>query len=182
MTIRPFAKKSGFSRREYAGSSIHGSPDSYLVAYIGGVARGNPGPAAFAVIFEDEIEQPFAHISEFLGQRTAAYAEYAALLAAISYARKHGFKTLKVATDSSTLVGQLLRAQFQSAEFAAREPYSRKTDLLPRLDYFDIICVPGADLSEARQLAETTVDRASRGSSSPGSSLNWNDITDTRPW
>lgn len=182
MSIRLFAKQSGFRLRECPGGPVSISPDGYLVAYIGGVARGNPGPAAFAVIFEDEMEQPFAQISEFLGQQTATYAEYAALLGAISYARRQGFKALKVATDSSTLVGQLLRAQSQSAEPAARDSYWRESDLFRRLDYFDIMRVPGADLSEARQLAEAAIDRAGRASRSLGRSVNWTDVTDNRPW
>ncbi len=78
MTIRPFPGKSKYRSQEFIGGAITSSEQGYLVAYIDGGARGNPGPAGFGVVFEDEVGRPVAELSEFLGRQTNNYAEYSA--------------------------------------------------------------------------------------------------------
>ena len=56
------------------------------MAYIDGGARGNPGPAGYGVVIEDEVGRPVAELSEYLGRQTNNYAEYSGLLAALNYA------------------------------------------------------------------------------------------------
>src|ERR1039457_6756635 len=85
MPARPFPTKSKYRSQEFDGGAIDSSEEGYLVAYIDGGARGNPGPAGYGVLIEDEIGRPFAELSEFLGRQTNNYAEYSGLLAALNY-------------------------------------------------------------------------------------------------
>src|SRR6516165_12193882 len=107
MSIRPFPEKTKFRSKEFFGGPNLSTPIGYLVAYIDGGARGNPGPAGYGVVFEDEIGRPVAELSEFLGRQTNNYAEYSGLLAALNYTLRHGFKALKVVSDSDLLVKQI---------------------------------------------------------------------------
>src|SRR5438105_11748341 len=63
------------------------APDSYLVAYIDGGARGNPGPAGYGAFIKDQSGNKVAALSKYLGRQTNNYAEYNGLLAALEYAR-----------------------------------------------------------------------------------------------
>src|SRR5215813_8356030 len=100
MPIRPFPAKSKFRSQEFMGGALFSAEQGYLVANIDGGARGNPGPAGYGVVIEDEVGRPVMELSEYLGRQTNNFAEYSGLLAALSYAVKHGFKALKVFSDS----------------------------------------------------------------------------------
>jgi len=74
-------------------------------AWIDGAARGNPGDAGFGVHLErDGVTE---EIVGFLGRTTNNVAEYAALLAVLTYARRAGIVDLHVHSDSQLLVRQL---------------------------------------------------------------------------
>ena len=88
------------SRRENA-------PEHYLVAHSDGGARGNPGPAGYGVVIQDESGRKVAHLSEYLGHQTNNFAEYQGLIAALEYAIEHGPKALKLISDSELLVRQI---------------------------------------------------------------------------
>lgn len=83
------------------------SPQHYLVAYTDGGARGNPGPAGYGVVIQNEVGQEIATLSEYLGHQTNNFAEYQALIAALEYAVQQAPKALKVISDSELLVRQI---------------------------------------------------------------------------
>jgi len=74
-------------------------------AWIDGASRGNPGEAGFGVVFEANGEPE--EIAGFLGRTTNNVAEYAALLAALTHARRLGIARLTLYSDSELLVRQL---------------------------------------------------------------------------
>src|SRR5215470_3535887 len=82
-------------------------PSHYLIAHTDGGARGNPGPAGYGVVIKDETGKKVAGLSEYLGHQTNNFAEYKALIAALEYALRHEYKTLKVISDSELLVRQI---------------------------------------------------------------------------
>ncbi|SPE60006.1 hypothetical protein SBV1_3650003 [Verrucomicrobia bacterium] len=51
-------------------------PDHYLTAYSDGGARGNPGPAGYGVVIQDQAGKKIASLSEYLGHQTNNFAEY----------------------------------------------------------------------------------------------------------
>jgi ribonuclease HI len=74
-------------------------------AWIDGASRGNPGEAGFGVVFESDGEPE--EIAGFLGRTTNNVAEYAALVAALTHARRRGIARLTLYSDSELLVRQL---------------------------------------------------------------------------
>src|SRR5271157_74786 len=158
MTYRPFPQKSRSHSQALDGGHIDSSPEGYLVACIDGGARGNPGPAGYGVVFEDEVGRPVAELSEFLGRQTNNYAEYSALLAALNYTLRHGFKALKVVSDSELLVKQI-NAEYKVSNPTLKELHGRAMKMLDQFDYFEIKHVLRDKNREADRLANIAMDR-----------------------
>ena len=78
-----------------------------IVAYIDGGARGNPGPAGYGVRIEDEHGSLIGELNGFLGTSTNNVAEYNGLLAALKYAEEHGYRAIRIKSDSELLVKQM---------------------------------------------------------------------------
>lgn len=78
-----------------------------LKTFSDGGARGNPGPAAIALLIFDENDKLLASHSEFIGNATNNVAEYRAVLKALKMAKK--FKPTKVMCylDSLVVASQL---------------------------------------------------------------------------
>lgn len=75
-------------------------------AWIDGASRGNPGDSGFGVLFETEGGAEEELIG-YLGRSTNNVAEYAGLIAALTYARHRGIEKLTVHSDSELLVKQI---------------------------------------------------------------------------
>jgi len=158
MPYRPFPQKSDFRSQALDGGRFDTSPEGYLVACIDGGARGNPGPAGYGVVFEDEVGRPVAELSEFLGHQTNNYAEYSALLAALNYTLRHGFKALKVISDSELLVKQI-NGEYKVSSPTLQELHGRVKMMLNVLHYFEIKHVPREKNRDADRLANLAMDR-----------------------
>ena len=158
MPIRPFPGKSRYQSQEFIGGRITSLDQGYLVAYIDGGARGNPGPAGYGVVFEDEVGRPVAELSEFLGPQTNNYAEYSALLAALNYTVRHGFKALKVVSDSELLVKQV-NGQYKVSNPTLKELHGRAMKLIDELEYCEVSHVLREKNREADRLANMAMDR-----------------------
>ena len=158
MPFSPFPEKSEFRSQEFPGGRIDKSPEGYLVASIDGDARGNPGPAGYAVVLEDEVGRRVAELSEFLGTQTSEYASYAALLAALNYTLRHGFKAMKVISDAEQLVKQV-NGESKVGNPTSSELHGRAMELLEQLNYFEIKHAPQSKSSNALRLANIAIDR-----------------------
>ena len=158
MSIRPFPSKSKLRSQEFIGGAITSSEIGYLVAYIDGGSRGNPGPSGYGVVLEDEVGRPVAELSEFLGKQTNNYAEYSGLLAALSYAIKHGFKALKLISDSELMVRQI-NGQYKVNSPALKGLYEQAMKLIDQFDYFEINHVLREMNRDADRLAYLAMDR-----------------------
>ena len=158
MPIRPFPAKTKFRSKEFIGGALFSDEQGYLVAYIDGGARGNPGPAGFGVVIEDEVGRPVAELSEYLGRQTNNYAEYSGLLAALSYAIRHGFKALKVVSDSELMVKQI-NGDYKVSSPTLRELYEQAMKKIDQLDCFDLKHVLREKNKDADRLANLAMDR-----------------------
>lgn len=85
-------------------SSATASADS-VVGWIDGASRGNPGDAGFGVLIQLDGQEE--EILGFLGRTTNNVAEYAALVAALTWADRCGVDRLELRSDSELLVRQL---------------------------------------------------------------------------
>lgn len=158
MPIRPFPGKSRYHSQEFIGGPITSHDQGFLVANVDGGARGNPGPAGYGVVIEDEVGRPIAELSEYLGPQTNNYAEYSGLLSALNYALRHGFKALKVVSDSELMVKQI-NGQYKVSSPTLKELYERAMKLIDQLDCFEIKHVLREKNREADRLANLAMDR-----------------------
>jgi len=158
MPIRPFPAPSRYRSQEFIGGAITTSEQAYLITHIDGGARGNPGPAGYGVVIEDEVGRPVANLSEYLGRQTNNYAEYSGLLAALNYALRHGFKALKVISDSELLVKQI-NGEYKVSSPTLKELHQRAMKLIDQLDCFEIKHVLREKNREADRLANVAMDR-----------------------
>ena len=78
-----------------------------MIAHCDGGARGNPGPAGYGAVLQTEDGETLAELSEFLGIRTNNYAEYSGLLGVLAWALEHGYRRLRVVSDSELMVKQI---------------------------------------------------------------------------
>jgi ribonuclease HI len=155
---RDSANKSLFSSREDA----HGGnlPKHYLIAHSDGGARGNPGPAGYGVVIEDQSGRKAAQLSEYLGHQTNNFAEYQGLIAALEYALQHGPKALKVISDSELLVRQI-KGIYKVKNATLQDLHARAKQLIGQLEWFSIGHALREHNQEADRLANEAMDKGS---------------------
>src|SRR5271165_825121 len=137
MPYRPFPGKSPYRSQESPGGTISTSEQGYLIAYVDGGSRGYPGPSGYGVVFEDEIGRPVAELN---------------------YTFRHGFKALKVISDSELLVKQI-NAEYKVSNPTLKELHGRAMKMLDQFDYFEIKHVLRDKNREADRLANIAMDR-----------------------
>lgn len=146
------------------------APDHVVVATIDGAARGNPGPAAFGVVFQDASGAVRAQVSGRLGKATNNVAEYRALLAALAYAREKGWRALTVRTDSELLAHQL-QGRYKVKNPQLKLLHEQARQLVVGLDYFGIEAVPRKLTRAADKLANAALDKRSAISRQPSAKM-----------
>jgi ribonuclease HI len=133
-------------------------PARYLIAHSDGGARGNPGPAGYGVVIQDEAGQKVAALSEYLGRQTNNFAEYQGLIAALEYAVAHGPKALKLISDSELLVRQI-KGIYKVKNATLKGLHARAQDLIAQLDWFSIGHALREHNQEADRLANDAMDK-----------------------
>jgi ribonuclease HI len=133
-------------------------PQHYLIAHSDGGARGNPGPAGYGVVIEDESGRKVAALSEYLGHQTNNFAEYQGLIAALEYALKHGHKALKLISDSELLVRQI-KGIYKVKNATLQDLHGRAKELIAQLEWFSIGHALREHNREADRLANEAMDK-----------------------
>lgn len=133
-------------------------PPHYVIAHSDGGARGNPGPAGYGVVIEDESGRKVAALSEYLGHQTNNFAEYQGLIAALEYALKHGHKALKLISDSELLVRQI-KGIYKVKNATLQDLYGRAKELIAQLEWFSIGHALREHNREADRLANEAMDK-----------------------
>ena len=153
---RSSSSKSLFSAREDSPSQT--APEHYLVAHSDGGARGNPGPAGYGVVIQDQSGKKVAHLSEYLGHQTNNFAEYQGLIAALEYALQHGPKALKLISDSELLVRQI-KGIYKVKNPTLQDLHGRAKELIAKLEWFSIGHALREHNTEADRLANEAMDK-----------------------
>jgi ribonuclease HI len=146
-----------YSSRNLFSSPHSKTPEHYLVAHSDGGARGNPGPAGYGVVIQDEAGRQIAALSQYLGHQTNNFAEYQGLIAALEYAIEHGHKSLKVVSDSELLVRQI-KGIYKVKNATLQELHGRARQLIAQMDWFSIDHALREHNREADELANQAMD------------------------
>src|SRR5579862_8227514 len=150
------ATKHLFNPREESHSG--NLPEHYLIAHSDGGARGNPGPAGYGVVIEDQSGRNVAQLSEYLGHQTNNFAEYQGLIAALEYSLEHGPKALKLISDSELLVRQI-KGIYKVKNPTLQDLHARAKELIAKLEWFSIGHALREQNQEADRLANDAMDK-----------------------
>jgi len=133
-------------------------PAHHLIAHSDGGARGNPGPAGYGVVIQDNSGRKVAALSEYLGHQTNNFAEYQGLIAALEYTVTHGPKALKLISDSELLVRQI-KGIYKVKNATLKDLHARAKELIAQLDWFSIGHAMREHNQEADRLANEAMDK-----------------------
>ncbi len=138
-------------------------PAHYLIAHSDGGARGNPGPAGYGVVIQDQSGKKVAHLSDYLGHQTNNFAEYQGLIAALEYSVENGPKALKLISDSELLVRQI-KGIYKVKNAALQDLHGRAKELIAQLEWFSIGHALREHNQDADRLANEAMDKGMRRS------------------
>ncbi|HEY4009739.1 MAG TPA: ribonuclease HI family protein [Acidobacteriaceae bacterium] len=134
------------------------SSQAWLVAYCDGGARGNPGPAGYGAVLQTEAGEKLAELSEFLGFRTNNYAEYSGLLGVLAWALEHGYRRLRVVSDSELMVKQI-QGKYKVNSPDLKPLWTEAHARIAQLEEFQITHALRHKNKDADRLANEAMDR-----------------------
>ena len=129
-----------------------------IIAHCDGGSRGNPGPAGYGALIEDQNGRVLARLSEYLGKRTNNYAEYSALLGVLAWALENGHPRVRVVADSELMVKQM-KGQYKVNSPDLRPLWIEAHRRANQLEKFEIQHTLRGGNKEADQLANDAMDR-----------------------
>jgi ribonuclease HI len=129
-----------------------------LIAHCDGGSRGNPGPAGYGAVIEDQNGRVLARLSEYLGKRTNNYAEYSALLGVLAWCLENKRRRLRVVADSELMVKQM-QGKYKVNSPDLRPLWEEARRRANQLERFEIAHTLRGGNKEADQLANDAMDR-----------------------
>ncbi len=147
-----------------------GSQSGWVIAHCDGGARGNPGPAGYGALLQDEAGAVLAELSEFLGNRTNNYAEYSGLLGCLQWALDHGHRRMRVISDSELMVKQI-QGKYKVNSPDLRPLWEEARRRIAQLDRFEISHALRHKNKAADQLANDAMDRGTKRQTTPDGSM-----------
>lgn len=133
-------------------------PARTVLAFADGGSRGNPGPAAYGALLQQD-GKTFATINDFLGDTTNNVAEWTGLVKILEKARELGVKDLEVRMDSELVVKQL-SGIYKVKNEGLMPLYEKAKILSSRFPKFRIVHVRREYNKEADKLANQALDLA----------------------
>ena len=127
--------------------------------YTDGGARGNPGPAAYGFVLEDEDGTVLAAEGVAIGVATNNVAEYSGLIAGLERALALHVPTLEVVSDSELMVKQM-RGEYRVKNEALRRLFVRASELVRQLGSVEFRHVRRAHNELADRLVNEALDAA----------------------
>jgi probable phosphoglycerate mutase len=106
-------------------------------------------------------------LSEFLGFRTNNYAEYSGLLGVLAYALEHGYRKLKVISDSELMVKQI-QGKYRVNSPDLKPLWQEARNRIAKLEAFEISHALRHKNKDADRLANEAMDRGMKRPHAPG--------------
>lgn len=138
----------------------------HIICHTDGGARGNPGPAGVGIVAEWADGKLLFEGSQFLGNATNNYAEYAAVVLLLTELKKRLGKETKAVTVEVRMDSELIQKQL-SHEYQVKEPslvphfmeiHNLRVAAFPHIRFMH---VPREKNKRADQLANEAMDRKS---------------------
>jgi ribonuclease HI len=133
--------------------------------HIDGASRGNPGPAAYAVVLARPGE-PVVEEADTIGTATNNAAEYTALVEGLELAAELGVKKLAVFSDSELMVKQM-RGEYRVKNEDLRPLYEEARRLAAGFAQFTITHVRREQNKRADEIGNEALDGRPRRRGQP---------------
>lgn len=135
-----------------------------ITIYTDGGARGNPGPAGIGALIKDERGDVVKEISRYIGESTNNYAEYEALIEALTAARElYGEKLrdmkISIRMDSELIVKQIA-GEYRVKEPTLKEQFARVGQLIGAFPNIEFMHVAREKNARADELVNEAIDKA----------------------
>jgi ribonuclease HI len=130
--------------------------DQPTTVHIDGAARGNPGPAAYAMVLRRPGE-PVLEEAATIGTATNNVAEYTALIRALERAAGLGVRTLAVFSDSELIVKQM-NGEYRVKNADLQDLYREAQALRKRFERVTLTHVRRAQNADADRLCNEALD------------------------
>ncbi|MGC1187813.1 MAG: ribonuclease HI family protein, partial [Candidatus Acidiferrales bacterium] len=127
------------------------------VAQIDGAARGNPGPASYAVVLRGPDGERIESFGKYIGRTTNNVAEYYALIAALDAVAARGIHRLRIESDSELLVRQM-QGHYKVRSADLRPLHERAQKASKALEYFAVEHIPRERNRDADAVANAALD------------------------
>jgi len=147
-------------------SSTSAKAETVVIAHCDGGARGNPGPSGYGAVLQTETGQKLAELSEFLGLRTNNFAEYSGLLGVLAWTLEHGYRRLRVVSDSELMVKQI-QGRYKVNSPDLKPLWTEARSRIAKLEQFQISHALRHKNKEADRLANEAMDRGMGRSAPP---------------
>jgi ribonuclease HI len=171
MPRHPAAAPSLFSNSPVSRSTPSTEKPVWINAHCDGGARGNPGPAGYGALIQDDQGTVLAELSEFLGMRTNNYAEYSGLLGCLQYALDHRHPRLRVVSDSELMVKQI-QGKYKVNSPDLKPLWQEARNRIAKLEAFEISHALRHKNKDADRIANEAMDRGMKLSRTPTSGKN----------
>jgi len=125
--------------------------------FTDGGARGNPGPAAYGYVLEDDAGAILDKRGEAIGHATNNVAEYRGLIAGLERAVELGVDDLTVVSDSELMVKQM-RGEYRVKNEALQDLSLRASRLARQLGRVEYTNVRRAENELADALVNAALD------------------------
>jgi ribonuclease HI len=135
-----------------------------IICYTDGGARGNPGPSGAGAVIMKADGTKIAALSQFLGNATNNFAEYAAVVLALKTIKKQFGNTTKSLEIEMRMDSELIQRQL-SYTYQIKEPslvpqfleiHNMRVKDFPHITF---VHVPRAKNKDADRLANEAMDR-----------------------
>ena len=133
-----------------------------LQAWVDGGARGNPGPAGYGVVIDDDAGRPLVSAWGFLGETTNNVAEYRGLIVALAETLALGATGIVVRTDSE-LIQRQVAGKYKVRQPHLRDLFQEVRELAAKFDRFSIVHVPREKNARADALVNRAIDERASG-------------------
>ena len=150
--------------RVVGGCSINGavvrcSIMNRVVIYTDGGARNNPGPAGAGVVMVDGEKK--VELKKYIGERTNNWAEYEAIILALSEVKKRGLagREIEIRMDSKLAVEQI-SGNWKIKEPGLRRQAAKVRALLAGFSSYTFVHIPREENEEADALVNEAIDAA----------------------
>jgi ribonuclease HI len=133
--------------------------------HIDGAARGNPGPAAYAIVLQ-RPGLPVVEEADTIGKATNNVAEYTALVEGLELATELGVKKLAVFSDSELMVKQMT-GEYRVKNEDLRPLYEEAKRLAASFQAFTIAHVRREQNKRADEIGNDALDGKPRKRGQP---------------